>query len=445
MALTLKQFNELEKDLVEKTTDAGNLGHLNTFFRDIDRINDICSRRDTPNRLENCMIRDAVVITFAKFLGLIDHLYTTNIDTWCVTKDGWDQLGRTEPGWEVKPFMEVLNHCREVKRSVTNWLHGNNENIKENLKKALNRLAGDMLLEFAHDEHYKTCAVYIIFEEMCNNLIDNLWWSHHKPTEQLLYNKFIWSYHTLTLTKYTNFIEQSIRLLLDFKHKEPYAMILVAVLKDKMSNYHHLMEKYVTEYLRYCTTYNEIKSEKGKITLEATFKKMFGFYREDDAPPRNYRVLVRPVDTTLPIMINFEINSEPELEMLLTMAMEIFFNKKLFNNLFSYMRSNLNAFLVKKSMFQTVDMPEIRLLPQQSMFKQSARRSNMTLKGPRLSGSSSLSPLVKRVLNGSKENGFFYSFPVSNTARQFFKKPAPDAGGCGSRRMARRRSTRLRK
>ena len=96
-------------------------------------------------------------------------------------------------------------------------------------------------------------------------------------------------------------------------------------------------------------------------------------------------------------------------------------------------------------MLKTVHMPEMRLLRQQSMLKQSTQRPNRTLKESKLSGPMSLVPLVNKRMLRISDGASFYSFPDSAPsllARGFHKTPKPDARGGGSRRMVRRRSTR---
>jgi hypothetical protein len=153
--------------------------------------------------------------------------------------------------------------------------------------------------------------------------------------------------------------------------------------------------------------------------------------------------------TNTMMAINFEIDSEPELEILLIMMMAIFFNEKLFNNVFSYMALNYNwrassKYGFENHMLETVHMPEMRLLPP-SMLKQSTQRSNRTLKESKLSGPRSLVPLINRRVLHMSNGAPVYSIPESDPsvlARRFHKKSTPDAGG---RRRTRLRSTRIRK
>ena len=460
--MNLEELNAGERDLVRLSTDAGKNGHLNTFFKNLDSINDICGRRDQPNRFENCLLRDEVFNTFASFLGLKNIFYYQEhqgIDTFCVTPL---DTRNNRPGWEVLPFMDVLNKClshypASERLNTTKWITGTHEEIKELLRDSVLKNISEKFVGFSKGgnewklmlhEHYKNCAVYKIFESMCINLIDNVWFQFNEPTENLFYIKFIRSYYSLTRKKYADFTKQSIKLFSDVNDKKPYAMILIAAIKSP-GYYHKVMENYETEYKKYCTKYSEMKIKDDKIALEVKIKKMVGLgdgVNDDDDDDDD--------DPNTMMAINFDINSEPELEILLMMVMAKFFNQKLFNNVFSYMHDvNANHRLkygIENHMLKTVHMPEMRLLPP-SMLKQ--RPNTITLKKEKgiaeskLSGPKMLVPLVnKRILHISKDAGpAFYSLPdpgPSVLARRLHKQPSSDAGGGRrSRRVVRRTNT----
>ena len=457
--MDLEQLNAAERALVRLSTDDGKNGHLNKFFKDLDSINNVCSRRDVPNRFENCLLRDGVFNTFASFLGLKNIFYYQEhqgIDTFCVTPL---DTRNNRPGWEVLPFMDVLNKClshysASERLNKTKWITGTHEEIKESLRGSVLKNISETFVGFSNGgnewtlmlhEHYKNCAVYKIFESMCDNLIDNVWFQFLEPTEKLFYIKFVRSYHSLTRKKYADFTKQSIKLFSDVNDKKPYAMILIAAIKSP-GYYHKVMENYETEYKKYCTKYSEMKIKDDKIALEVKIKKMVGLgdgVNDDDGDDDD--------DPNTMMAINFDINSEDELEILLMMVMAKFFNQKLFNNVFSYMHDvNANHRLkygIENHMLKTVNMPEMRLLPP-SMLKRRPKTNTLKKENgiaeSKLSGPKMLVPLVnKRVLRLSKDAGpAFYSLPGSDPsvlAGRPHKQPSSDAGGGRrSRRVVRR-------